>query len=57
MASWEERPEGDIILIKSLHLSIKTLVTGGTGFLGAYIVKELVEKDDEARAAQAKPRK
>jgi dihydroflavonol-4-reductase len=50
MASWEERPEGDIILIKSLHLSIKTLVTGGTGFLGAYIVKELVEKGHRVRA-------
>ncbi len=50
MASWEERPEGDIILIKSLHLPIKTLVTGGTGFLGAYIIKELVEKGHPVRA-------
>jgi dihydroflavonol-4-reductase len=31
-------------------LSIKTLVTGGTGFLGAYIVKELVEKGHRVRA-------
>jgi dihydroflavonol-4-reductase len=31
-------------------LSIKTLVTGGTGFLGAYVIQELVEKGYQVRA-------
>ena len=31
-------------------MSIKVLVTGGTGFLGAYIIKRLVEKDYVVRA-------
>lgn len=30
--------------------TIKVLVTGGTGFLGAYIIKELIEKGYEVRA-------
>ncbi len=33
-----------------IDLSKKILVTGGTGFLGAYIIKELVEKDYSVRA-------
>jgi len=28
----------------------KVLVTGGTGFIGAYIIKELVEKNYPVRA-------
>jgi nucleoside-diphosphate-sugar epimerase len=31
-------------------LSIKTLVTGGTGFLGAYVIQELVKKGHRVRA-------
>jgi dihydroflavonol-4-reductase len=31
-------------------LSIKTLITGGTGFLGGYLIKELVEKGHSVRA-------
>ncbi|MDP4148956.1 MAG: NAD-dependent epimerase/dehydratase family protein [Bacteroidota bacterium] len=31
-------------------MSIKTLVTGGTGFLGAYVIQELVEKGYRVRA-------
>jgi len=35
-------------------LSNKILVTGGTGFLGSYIIKELVEKDYPVRAIRRK---
>lgn len=31
-------------------MSIRVLITGGTGFLGAYIIKELVEKGHTVRA-------
>lgn len=33
-----------------MHLLTKILVTGGTGFIGAYIIKELVEKGYAVRA-------
>ena len=33
-----------------INLSTKILVTGGTGFLGSYIIKELVEKGYTVRA-------
>ncbi|HXB45875.1 MAG TPA: NAD-dependent epimerase/dehydratase family protein [Puia sp.] len=35
---------------QQVTLSTKFLVTGGTGFLGAYIIKELVEKNYAVRA-------
>lgn len=35
---------------KLINLPTKILVTGGTGFLGAYIIKELVEKGYAVRA-------
>ncbi|HKZ66306.1 MAG TPA: NAD-dependent epimerase/dehydratase family protein, partial [Chitinophagaceae bacterium] len=31
-------------------MSTKVLVTGGTGFLGSYIIKELIEKNYAVRA-------
>lgn len=33
-----------------MHLLTKILVTGGTGFIGAYIIKELIEKGYAVRA-------
>lgn len=33
-----------------INLSKKILITGGTGFLGAYIIKELIEKNYPVRA-------
>ena len=36
--------------IQQFNLSTKVLITGGTGFLGAYIIKELVEKNYSVRA-------
>lgn len=36
--------------INMINLSKKVLVTGGTGFLGAYIIKELLEKNYSVRA-------
>jgi nucleoside-diphosphate-sugar epimerase len=36
-------------------LSTKLLVTGGTGFLGAYIIKHLVEKGYAVRAIRRRP--
>lgn len=33
-----------------INLSTKVLVTGGTGFLGSYIIKELIEKNYAVRA-------
>ena len=37
-----------------INLSKKILVTGGTGFLGAYLIKELVEKNYTVRATRRK---
>jgi nucleoside-diphosphate-sugar epimerase len=45
---WEERQEKDITGMNKL--TGKILVTGGTGFLGAYIIRELVAKGYSVRA-------
>ncbi|GAB4093636.1 Rossmann-fold NAD(P)-binding domain-containing protein [Flaviaesturariibacter terrae] len=37
-------------------MSTKTLVTGGTGFLGAYILKELVQRGEPVRALRRSPK-
>ncbi len=37
-------------------MSTKVLVTGGTGFLGSYIIKELIEKNYSVRAIQRSPK-
>lgn len=37
-------------LRQPINLSAKILITGGTGFLGAYIIKELIEKNYSVRA-------
>ena len=36
--------------LKRINLSTKILITGGTGFLGSYIIKELVEKGYAVKA-------
>lgn len=36
--------------LKRINLSTKVLITGGTGFLGSYIIKNLVEKGYAVRA-------
>ncbi len=37
-------------------MSTKVLVTGGTGFLGSYIIKELIKKNYSVRAIQRSPK-
>jgi nucleoside-diphosphate-sugar epimerase len=41
--------------LRTINLSKKILVTGGTGFLGAYIIKELVGKGYRVRALRRSP--
>ncbi len=36
--------------IQQINLATKVFITGGTGFVGAYIIKELVEKNYSVRA-------
>jgi nucleoside-diphosphate-sugar epimerase len=40
----------NFLTCKRINLSTKILITGGTGFLGAYIIKHLVEKGYAVRA-------
>src|ERR1700722_7882091 len=45
-----ERPVKDITRMNNLNATGRILVTGGTGFLGAYILQELVQKGYTVRA-------
>jgi nucleoside-diphosphate-sugar epimerase len=49
--NWEEKREGGIMPISK---SEKVLVTGGTGFLGAYIIRELVSRGYSVRGIRRK---
>ena len=47
---WEGRQEKDITGMNNLNFKGKVLVTGGTGFLGAYVIRDLVENGYTVRA-------
>lgn len=50
MANWAGRQEKDITGMNNLNTKGIVLVTGGTGFLGGYIIQDLVERGWKVRA-------